>query len=150
MEEKQKNEKFDMLLSNSKQKIAVEVSTFILEVVQLFYGFPEQYAQSRSRKRTYVIARQMAMYLIRRHTTLSLSYIGDMFNRDHATALHSINQIKNYLCWDKEIKSNVKELERIIKFKATALNSDVDWRNDYYFLDMNDFYSIIAIIFGLG
>ena len=82
------------------------------------------------------------MYLIRRHTTLSLSYIGGMFERDHATALHSINQIKNYLCWDRETKSNVKELERIIKFKATAINSDVDWRNDYYYVDMNNFYSI--------
>jgi hypothetical protein len=141
--ENNKTKTFDLLLSNSKEKISVEIATFIIEVVQAYYNLDENYVKTRIRKREYVLARQVSMYLIRNNTNLSLKAIGDIYSRDHATALHSIKQIKNYLCWDKEIKRDIKELEKIIKFKATAIGENADWKKKYYYLDLSSFHSIL-------
>ena len=42
-----------------------------------------------------MLARQVAMYEIRRMTTLSLQEIGEAFSRDHTTVMHSIERIEN-------------------------------------------------------
>lgn len=40
-------------------------------------------------------ARQIAMYLIDKHTKLRLQAIGDLFNRDHATVMYSIQVVED-------------------------------------------------------
>jgi chromosomal replication initiator protein len=52
---------------------------------------------SRSRKRVIARPRQIAMYLSRRYTNLSLQAIGKAFNRYHATTLHSIEAVESLL-----------------------------------------------------
>lgn len=53
--------------------------------------------QSKSRKAMVAHIRQAAMYLCRRYTTASLSYIGNYFNRDHTTVRHAITTISDFL-----------------------------------------------------
>ncbi len=62
---------------------------------------------SRSRKQSIVHPRQIAIYLSRRYTDLSLQTIGKSFNRYHATALHSISAVEKGLREDATIQKKV-------------------------------------------
>lgn len=53
--------------------------------------------KSRARNRNLVMIRQCAMYYLRLNTRLSLSEIGGIFNRDHATVLYSVRTVKSFL-----------------------------------------------------
>jgi chromosomal replication initiator protein len=56
-------------------------------------------------------ARQVAMYLIRKLTNLSLPDIGDEFNRDHATVLYSIRKVEaSVKSGDQNIVDRVKDI----------------------------------------
>ena len=52
--------------------------------------------QLKGKRRTASVAlpRQMAMFLMRRQTTLSLSEIGRFFDRDHTTVIHACDKIE--------------------------------------------------------
>ena len=131
---------YDSLLLDSQAKVQKEVTSFIIDIVQMYYGLEENYYLQRSRKHELVLARQVAMYLIKQHTTSTLLSIGKRCGRDHATALHSIRKIKDYLWYNQEIKGQVKEIEQIIKFKSMTMSKDR--MKDYFFLDLNSFSSI--------
>ncbi|MBW2589175.1 MAG: chromosomal replication initiator protein DnaA [Deltaproteobacteria bacterium] len=62
---------------------------------------------SSSRKQIIVQPRQIAIYLSRKYTDLSLQIIGKSFNRYHATALHSISAVEKGLKQDAIIQKKV-------------------------------------------
>ena len=67
----------------------------ILEYISKYYSLDESVIRGQQRVRDAVSARQIAMYLIRSMTNLSLDEIGKVFdNRDHSTVLYSIQQIE--------------------------------------------------------
>ena len=71
-----------------------------------------------SRKRTRAIAypRQIAMYLSRELTDLSLPKIGDEFGgRDHTTVIHACDKIISEIEEDTDIKDKIEELTNRIK-----------------------------------
>ena len=137
-----KTQEFDTLLSDSRHHVSELVSVFIIKVVRMYYKLDEDYNKSKSRKTDVVLGRQMAMYLVRKHTNMSLSRIGSFFNKDHATVLHSVKVIDNYMFYHKERKQEVWELNRIIKFKSAAINEDLNWKNEYYYIDLDEFSSL--------
>jgi chromosomal replication initiator protein len=49
--------------------------------------------KSRTRKRSIAFPRQIAMYLTRKYTEISLADIGSLYNRDHSTVLHAIRVV---------------------------------------------------------
>ena len=65
------------------------------------------------RNKNIVLARQVAMYLCRELTDLSLPEIGEALGgKDHTTVLHAYNKIKI----ESKQKSNLQEkIEKIIK-----------------------------------
>ena len=63
--------------------------------------------RSRSRKRSIVFPRQMAMYLTRKFTAHSLSEIGEMYSRDHSTVLHSIKTITQQMTRNTSVREQV-------------------------------------------
>ncbi len=65
-------------------------------VMQICSGFNLTIDQlnSRSRKREYVVARNAAYYLARKHTDLSLQQIGERFNRKHSSVLKGITSLE--------------------------------------------------------
>jgi chromosomal replication initiator protein len=65
---------------------------------------------SQSRHAHIAQARQIAIYLIKKHTKLSLEEIGDMFNRDHATVLYSIQVIENNMFMSSDFALEICEL----------------------------------------
>lgn len=73
-----------------------------------------------SSKRTKALAfpRQIAMYLCRDLTDLSLPKIGENFgNRDHTTVLYACDKIHEEMQKDEELKESVFFLKNIINGK---------------------------------
>ncbi len=65
--------------------------------------------RSRSRKRSIVFPRQVAMYLTRKFTEHSLSEIGELYSRDHSTVLHSIKNITQQMVRDTSVREQVDQ-----------------------------------------
>ena len=67
---------------------------------------------SRSRKRSIVQPRQIAMYLARRHTGQSFQAIGQSFNRYHATTLHAIGTVERLIREQGPVQKQVEFLSK--------------------------------------
>ena len=71
--------------------------------------------RSKTRKRPVVEARQIAMYLIRKHTDISLKQTGALFGkRDHSTVIHSCQTVEDLMQTNKVFKSVISKLNRKI------------------------------------
>jgi chromosomal replication initiator protein len=72
-----------------------------------------------SRSRVLVSARQMAMYLCRELTDLSLPKIGEKFgNRDHTTVMHAERKIRAQMAEKLTVYNQISELTSRIKLRA--------------------------------
>lgn len=88
----------------------------ILEAVCEQYKLDSSAIHTKSRKREVVVARQVAMYLAKKHTDLSTSKIGKFIgDKDHATVLHACKTIKGQIEVDKELKNEVDRIEAQLK-----------------------------------
>ena len=74
------------------------------------FGFSVDDVLSSSRRQPLVLCRQVAMYLCRELTDLSLPRIGEHFNRDHTTVLHSVEKVKRILRSDRAVFDRVNQL----------------------------------------
>ena len=71
---------------------------------------------SKARTKDIVQARQIAMYLCREVTNISLLKIGENFgNRDHSTVMHAIDKIKQQVKHNDDVKNIVEELKNHIQ-----------------------------------
>lgn len=85
----------------------------ILEVVCKHYGVRVTDLNGRRRTQSIVLPRQVAMYLTRRHTPLSLMEIGARFGgRDHSTVLYAVSKI------EERMSSAAKFAQLITEFEA--------------------------------
>ena len=74
-----------------------------------------------SRSRVLVNARQIAMYLCREMTELSLPKIGQTFGgRDHTTVMHADRKVRHLMAERRSIFNQVSELTNRIKLQAKA------------------------------
>ena len=72
-----------------------------------------------NRSRNLVLARQIAMYLCRELTELSLPRIGKQFgNRDHTTVMYADRKIRQLLAERRAVFNQVSELTNRIKMQA--------------------------------
>jgi chromosomal replication initiator protein len=101
------------LLKESKKLITVD---FIQRCVAEEFSMPLQDIKAKRRNKTVVFPRQIAMYLSRELTDLSLPEIGNCFGgKDHTTVLHSYNKIKEGLNNNQLLKEKVERVIQIIK-----------------------------------
>lgn len=90
----------------------------ILEYISKYYSLDESIIRGQQRIRDAVAARQIAMYLIRSMTNLSLDEIGKFFdNRDHSTVLYSIQQVEKKMKKEPAFAETVKEIKTNINSK---------------------------------
>ncbi len=90
---------------------ALPTPSLIISQVCKFYSVDEVALRGTQRTRGITEARQMAMYLVRKLTNLSLPDIGQEFNRDHATVLHGIRKVETSLkTGDTTMQNNVRDI----------------------------------------
>ena len=118
------NSNIDMRLAERVVKRAVKVDNHpltiddILEKVCSHYGITQQNVFSRSRKRDYVIVRQVSMYLAQKYTKMPASRIGQLIGgRDHSTVIHSCSTIEQRLKTDKSFSAELSSIENSFKLK---------------------------------
>jgi chromosomal replication initiator protein len=89
---------------------ACDVSTIVKRVAAAF-GVDEKAMLGASRLRGVLKPRQVAMYLVRELTGLSLPRIGAVFGgRDHTTVLHSCRKVEDEMTSDMGLAKQVSEL----------------------------------------
>ena len=87
----------------------------IIRTTAAAYGFSVDDVLSPSRRQPLVLCRQIAMYLCRELTDLSLPKIGEHFQRDHTTVLHSVEKVKRILRSDRAVFDRVTQLTQDLR-----------------------------------
>ena len=118
------NTSVDMQLAERIIKRAVKVDNKpltiddILEKVCNHYKVTQQNVFSKSRKRDYVIVRQISMYLAQKYTKMPAARIGQLIGgRDHSTVIHSCSTIEQRLKVDKAFYEELHSIENSFKLK---------------------------------
>ena len=83
----------------------------ILRVTAQHYGLDPEDLRSKGRRHELVIARQVAMYLIRELTPHSFPEIGQFFGgRDHSTVMYAVQKIGDRVGSDDELARRVRQV----------------------------------------
>lgn len=94
-------------------------SAVIMAQTAAYFGLTIEDLCGSSRSRVLVNARQIAMYLCRELTDLSLPKIGQQFGgRDHTTVIHADRKIRTLMAERRSIYNQVTELTNRIKQTA--------------------------------
>jgi chromosomal replication initiator protein len=118
------NSNIDMRLAERVIKRAVKVDNHpltiddILDKVCQHYNVSQQNVFSKSRKRDYVLARQISMYLAQKFTKMPTSRIGHLIGgRDHSTVIHSCSAVDQRLKVDRAFMEEINSIEASFRLK---------------------------------
>ena len=89
------------------QEYTVEM---ILNAVAKHFGIKMKDIKGVSRAKVFSLPRQIAMFLIRRYTNLGYREIGQIFGKDHSTAVHAHQKIEAEFETDMELKRNIEAI----------------------------------------
>lgn len=95
------NEADEVAMNNSfaqktlKIKTKEEAENFIRFCCEKKLGIPYNVMVSPLRERKVAMPRHLLVYILTRHSILTLYEIGKLFNRDHSVASHSRNVVEN-------------------------------------------------------
>lgn len=99
---------------NDHKQITVTVP-LINEVIASHFGFQVEELLSQKRNKDIAYPRQIAMYLCRKMTDMSLQQIGkELGNRDHTTIRHGIEKITEDLKTSKSLQDTIDILKKKI------------------------------------
>lgn len=104
--------------------------SFIVETIANHFNISERILRARTRKGEIIIARHLCMYFCRELTSLSLSEIGLIFNRDHATVLSAVKSVNNQKDTDRKYLRLCEELCE--KITGVYKEDDIFMSNDFY------------------
>ena len=103
----------DIISSNKPREITVNL---IKEEVANQYNIKMEDFNSKRRTKAIAFPRQIAMYLTRELTDLSLPKIGDEFGgRDHTTVIHACDKINNNMVDDEDFKDKIEYIINKLK-----------------------------------
>ena len=101
------------MLSNSSERITPDK---ILDEVCLYYGLSRDDVFSSKKTANIAHARQVAMFLTRELTDLSLPNIGTFFGgRNHSTVIHAYNKMLSRKELDLDFFNEIKSITALIK-----------------------------------
>jgi len=88
---------------NSIEEIALNKQTkkIALTIVNNYFNIS---ISRNTRQRRYVLARSIFYKLLRDNTKMSFQEIASIFNKNHATVLHSIKQLDGYMEFDSSLR----------------------------------------------
>ena len=90
----------------------------IMDKVCTHFNVTQAAVNSKSRKRDYVVPRQLTMYFTAKYTKMPAGRIGKLIGgRDHSTVIHSCSQIEKRLKVDKIFAEEVVSIENSFKLK---------------------------------
>ena len=115
----------DMQLAQRVVKRSVKVNDepltvdAIIESVCQHYNVTPANINSRSRKKDYVMARQVSIYLAQKYTKMPASRIGRLVGgRDHSTVIYSCNQVERRIKIDQKFSSEITSIENSFRTRG--------------------------------
>ncbi len=84
-----------------------------MEAVSHFYGVRKQSIKSKGRLKEYTQPRMVFVYLARNMFDISWVNLGKYVNRDHATCIHYIKKINDWLFYDDELEKELNTIKGI-------------------------------------
>ncbi|ERK28605.1 MAG: dnaA [Clostridiaceae bacterium] len=100
----------DIISNKQSKNITIET---IQDVVSSYYNLRVEDLKSQRRTRNIAYPRQIAMYLSRKLTDLSLPKIGEEFGgRDHTTVIHAYEKISGGLKNDESTQNTINDLTK--------------------------------------
>ena len=87
----------------------------IARVVSEYYSVPMDVLQGQKRDKAIVVPRQIAMFLMREETDVSLLRIGaELGGRDHSTVLHACDKINREVAVNDELRREISAVRELI------------------------------------
>ena len=90
----------------------------IIDEVSSYYGISPEDIKSKKRNENIAGARHAAIYLVRKMTELSLKDIGNIFGRNHATVLSSIDKVDINIKTKKGYEDEINNISKRVKGKT--------------------------------
>lgn len=104
---------------STNRKITISID-FINKIVCEHFNIDENKIRDKSRKKEFVNARQIAMYLSKEMTNSSLKTIGLHYGgRDHTTVIHSCNSISEMIDKDVYLKETIDNIKNKIEISSS-------------------------------
>jgi chromosomal replication initiator protein len=101
------------------QRRASTTAEDVIDAVSRHYNVAEKDLKGRQRTRDIAFARQVAMYLLREETDISLEEIGRAIGgRDHTTVLHGIKKIEAALDADMQLRASLMAIREDLLTEA--------------------------------
>ncbi|MGX7677260.1 chromosomal replication initiator protein DnaA [Jatrophihabitans sp. DSM 45814] len=108
----------DLISESDRPEITASI---IMAVTAEYFGVSIDDLTGSSRTRVLVTARQIAMYLCRELTELSLPKIGQTFGgRDHTTVMHAERKIRSLMTERRNVYNQITELTSRIRTRARS------------------------------
>lgn len=100
----------------------------LIKAVCSIYGINKEMLFSVSRKREIISGRRMILYFLRKHYAETYLQIAELFNMNHATVMHHVTQMKNFLEFDKmEIMNYIKVRDYVFEQNSeVTLSEELD------------------------
>lgn len=95
---------------NLRKKKNDEMSDRIIRHICYDRNFDRPAFMSKLKTRDIALSRQIAIYLIKHKTDMTLKEIGNLFNRDHSTIMYAVSTIKDLSSWDKSLRAEISHL----------------------------------------
>ena len=105
----------DLIADASTMQISAAI---IMAVIAEYFDITVEELRGPGKTRPLAQSRQIAMYLCRELTDLSLPKIGQAFGRDHTTVMYAERKIRNEMAERREVFDQVKELTTRIRQRA--------------------------------
>jgi chromosomal replication initiator protein len=86
----------------------------ILDIVSKYLNIPIEKIIAKVDNKEVNEARHIAIFCVKKHTVLPIKLIGEFFERNHATVLHSCKVVCNLCDTDKVFEKKVIEIEKLI------------------------------------
>ena len=103
----------DVFSSMQRKQITADL---IMRTVCDYYGLSQDDMIGPTRRREITLPRQIAMYLTREMTGMSLPQIGTVFGgRDHTTVLHSYKTVEANMASNADVKAVVEDIKTLVK-----------------------------------
>ncbi len=109
----------------------------IISAVEEYYDVR---IRTKRKHHSIAVARQVAMYLCRELTHLSLQQIGGMFGRDHTTVLYSLGATARRMEADGRLRAQVQELRDKLSTATVLTNCG----REFYSRDSIDRFPSLA------
>ena len=106
-----------LIEKESKKEEQFDFAKTYYEVCKIYKQDPDKVLKyNKSRKREYVLIRQVTMTMAKLKSNLTLTVIGAPFGKDHATVIHAVKTVKNLSETDRQFKKEVGHLFKNVEW----------------------------------